>query len=307
MRSRDLEKAETELGLLGWQQADYDEETQRQVQEIYAVEQEQSRLTNEAAGLFTEIRLQQTKRDTERKAYEEERQKLEAAERKIRDGIPAIEKQLVEKRKVEPNFEKRIPALDRELRDVQKRYAVLLSQEQHTAATRNEMILLRERSVAIPNEKSDLRTLHLRTVTDIRTLESSLEHEEGEAAKTHHAVKALETAWSAREHEFHAEIRAREKKKEEIEQRIQDLENAKFDPYKRIGRVLADNQIAPLNQPEALRKVHTLRFRIAELQQKIADSEAATGQEDKSLLQTSLLLCLGIGVAVVVILVTALT
>jgi len=140
-----------------------------------------------------------------------------------------------------------------------------------------------------------------------RLSESSLEHEEAEAAKTHHAVKALETAWSAREHEFHAEIRAREKKKEEIEQRIQDLENAKFDPYKRIGRVLADNQIAPLNQPEALRKVHTLRFRIAELQQKIADSEAATGQEDKSLLQTSLLLCLGIGVAVVVILVTALT
>lgn len=305
MRSRDLEKAEAELGLLGWQQADYDEETQRQVQEIYAVEQEQSRLTNEAAGLFTEIRLQQTKRDSERKAYEEERQKLEAGERKFREAIPPIEKQLAEKQKVEPNFEKRIPALDRELRDVQKRYAALLAQEQHTAATRNEMILLRERSVAIPNEKSDLRTLHLRTVTEIRSLESALAHEEAGASRLHQELKALEARWVEREHEIQGEIRSREKRKEAIEKRIQDLENEKFAPYKRIGKVLADNQIAPLNQPEALRKVHTLRFRIAELQQKIADSEAVTALEDKSLLQTSLLLWVGIVVAVLVILVAA--
>jgi chromosome segregation ATPase len=307
VRSRELAKAEAELGLLGWQQADYDEDTQRQVQEIYAVEQEQSRLTNEAAALYTEVRLEQSRRETVRKEFEDEKQKLQAAEKKVLDMRPQVERQLAEKRKVEPNFEKKIPALDRELRDVQKRYAALLAVEQHTAASRNEMILLRERSVAIPNEKSDLRTQHLRAASEIRALETILEQEESEIAALHQQVKELEHRWSETDHEIQAGIRNREKKKEAIEKRIQALESAKFDPYKRIGRVLADNQIAPLNQPEALRKVHTLRFRIAELQQKISDSEAATAQEAGQLMQASMMLWVGIVVVVVVILLAALT
>ena len=49
--NRALAAAETELGLLGWQQADYDADTQRQVREIQSVEKEQTRLTNEAASV----------------------------------------------------------------------------------------------------------------------------------------------------------------------------------------------------------------------------------------------------------------
>lgn len=307
LRARDLGAAETQLGLLGWQQADYDADTQRQVQEIYAVEQEQSRLTNEAAGLFSEISQQQLKREAARKEYEDERQKLEAEGRKARETRPSIERQLIEKRKVEPNFEKRIPALDRELRDVQKRYAALLSAEHHSAASRNELILLRERSVAIPNEKSDLRTLHLRTVSEIKALESALEEVEAETVALQQKIKVLEAHWSEADHELQAGIRNQEKRKEGIEKRIQDLENAKFDPYKRIGQVLADHQIAPLNQPEALRKVHTLRFRIAELQQRISESEAATAQEDPALIRISLFLWAGIGLGILLVLVAALT
>ncbi len=306
-RSRELSKAEAQLGLLGWQQADYDVDTQRQVQEIYAVEQEQSKLTNQAAALFTEVRLQQTKRETARKEHEEERQKLEAAERKLREARLPLERQLAEKQKVEPNFEKRIPALDRELRDVQKRYSELLGMETHTAASRNELILLRERSVAIPNEKSDLRTQHLRTASEIRALESALESGEAEIAATHQKIRTNEAQWAEQDREIHQGIREREKKKEGIEKRIQELENAKFDPYKRIGQVLADNQIAPLNQPEALRKVHTLRFRIAEQQQRIADSQAATAAEAGPLVRTSMFLWAGIAAGTIVVLIAALT
>ena len=174
---RELAKAETELGLLGWQQADYDDETQRQVEAIQHVEREQSRLTNEAAALGNEIRQLQAEREVGRKQYEEQCRAIEAERKQVLAPHDQIERQLVEKRKIEPNFEKRIPELDRELREVQRRYKELLSVPRETLQVRQELIHLRERSVAIPNEKSDLRTQHLRTVSEIRALEVALQRE----------------------------------------------------------------------------------------------------------------------------------
>ena len=49
------DKAETELGLLGWQQAEFDPATQREVEKITQCEREQARLTNESAALAKEI------------------------------------------------------------------------------------------------------------------------------------------------------------------------------------------------------------------------------------------------------------
>jgi hypothetical protein len=72
-RAKHLAKAETQLGLLGWQQADFDEETQREVDKIMNVEREQARLTNEGATAGRSISELNTLREQTRRTYHEKR------------------------------------------------------------------------------------------------------------------------------------------------------------------------------------------------------------------------------------------
>ena len=302
---RALAKAETQLGLLGWQQADYDAETQRQVKQIEDVEREQADLTNEAASLGAEIRHLQGERETFRKKYEEDCRAIEAERKQVLAPHDQIERQLLEKRKIEPKFERRIPELDRELREVQRRYTELLLVERETPKLRQELIHLRERSVAIPNEKSDLRTQHLRTVSEIRSLELALQKESQAIAALDQRSQQLDDEWEARDRELVSVIRAKERLKEKMESQIQLLEIAKVNPYQRIGQVLADSDIAPMNQPDALTKVKELRAIVDELNLKIAESQVLTAREDKHLIQTSYWLWVGMAAGLFVILLAA--
>ncbi len=137
-------------------------------------EREQSRHLNQAAETAGAIRQLIVERDAARREHEERTKQLAAEARKAEDARAQIERQFEARRQVEPTFERRIPELDRELREVNKLYAQLLQIEKQTAQTRQELIKLRERIVAIPNEKSDLRTQHLRAVTEARVLEERL-------------------------------------------------------------------------------------------------------------------------------------
>lgn len=303
---RALAKAETELGLLGWQQADYDEETQRQVREIQQVEMEQSRLTNEAAALGSEIRQFQTERETHRKKYEEECKAIEQERKQVLAPHDQIQRQLAEKRKIEPNFTRRFPDLDRELREVQRRYTELLNAPRETVQIKHEIIHLRERSVAIPNEKSDLRTQHLRTVSEIRALENALRKEAESIARLDEKSQRVDESWEAKDRELIQQIRTREKEKARLEKHIHQLEFAKAHPYQRIGQVLADSGIAPMNQPDALEKVKQLRFRIDELKYEVQVSAARSAQEDQKLILASYLLWAGMAAGLALILVAAL-
>jgi hypothetical protein len=85
--------------------------------------------------------------------------------------------------------------------------------------------------------------------------------------------------------------------KASLEVQIEGLEGAKSNPYQQIGQVLADNNIAPVNQPQALDKVKRLRFDAGEAQQIILESEAKTAGENAAVLKISYLIwgliCLG--------------
>lgn len=304
---RELVKAETELGLLGWQQADYDEEMQREVQAIQQVEREQSRLTNEAAAYANEIRQLQADREAARLQYEEQCRAIEAERKQVLAPHDQIQRQLAEKRKIEPNFEKRIPELDRELREVQRRYKELLSVPRETLQIRQELIHLRERSVAIPNEKSDLRTQHLRTVSEIRALEVALQRESEALKALDERAERLEGEWQGRDREFAQKIRAKERDKARTEKEIENLETAKINPYQQIGRVLADSNIAPMNQPHALERVRALRLRIDELRQNLLESQTVSAQADQKLVRTSFCVWGGIVAAALLVLLAALS
>ena len=299
--SRRLARAETELGLLGWQQADYDPETQRQVEKIQNYEREQSRLTNESTELTRSIRECHLHRGGKRKEFDERRRRLEAARKEAIEPIERIEKQLLGLRKQEPAYERRIPELDRELREVNRLYAEVLTGAVQGPQAREDLMRLRERTVAIPNEKADLRTQHLRVVSDIKRLERELAQAEQRGAALERQLRTLEAEFAASERDIAAEIRRHEREKARLEKEIDVLETAKVNPYQQIGRVLADNNLAPMNQPETLEKVRRRRFIMHELEYEIALSLKASQQDDPILVRTSYMVWLALSAALLLI------
>ncbi len=287
---RDLTKAETALGLLGWQQADFDTQTQTEVDKINTYEREQARLTNESAGLAKELRELRVERDAARKTFEEQRAAADAERAGLTANHPDIEKQLAALRKAEPTFERRMPELDRELRDTNKLYSELLTSPNQSPSAKAEIQRLRERNVTIANEKADLRNQHLRTVSAIREHEAGLERDREALATIEKRLRELQAAFDAEDARLAAEIRTRDREKARIEKEINAIETAKSNPYLQIGRVLADSDVAPMNQPGALDKVKRLRGRLVELDDLIRLSFERTATEDRETLKLSLFL-----------------
>jgi chromosome segregation ATPase len=286
-RRRQLARAETQLGLLGWQQADFDPETQRQVDAINNVEREQGRLINEAAERSARIRQLRGELESKHREHAEQQRGLAAEERKLRERRAEIERRLTEKRKVEPNFERRMPDLDRELREVQRLLVDLHRQERQTAKMRSEIVRLRERTVAIPNEKNDLRTQHLRTVTEIRALEEELQRNTAAIAESERRQKAHAEEGGAVEEQLSAQMKDEEREKTRIEKAIAQLERAKANPYQQIGQVLALAGVAPMNQPQALEAAKSIELAIGGLHQSLLESEQASQGENWSVLRLS--------------------
>lgn len=287
---RDLTKAETALGLLGWQQAEFDEKTQAEVDKINAYEREQSRLTNESAGLAKELRELRVQREAARKIFEEKRRDLEGQRAHAATDHPAIEKQLAELRKGEPTLERRVPELDRELRNINRLYGDLITAANQTAQMKAELSRLRERTVTIANEKADLRNQHLRTVTEVRGLEARLERDHETIAALEREQRELQAQFDAADGQFAGEIRTRDREKARIEKEINAIETAKTNPYLQIGRVLADSGVAPMNQPGALDKVKRLRGRLVELRQLISLSFETSALQDRETVRLSMFL-----------------
>ena len=284
---RKLAKAETDLGLLGWQQADFDAETEAQVKAIINCEREQARLTNESAEVGGQLRRLREQRETARRNAEEARSQLQERRTKLLEPHAELERQLEIQRSVEPTFETRIPELDRELREANRLYNELLGYEPQTPQIRAELTRLREQTVAIPNQKSDLRRLHLRAVTEIRSLEARLEKDRLAAAAIDEELSRLESEFKASDEAAAVQIRALEREKVRIEKESDSLEEAKANPYQQIGRVLADSNIAPINQPDALEYVRQLRFQLAELRHRIARSRKRSRSQDPAILWIS--------------------
>lgn len=298
MRARaELVTAETTLGLLAWQQADFDPETQEEVRQIIECEREQGRHTNESARLGNTILELSAERGEARKVYEGRRQQLATERERVLADHPRIEQQLAEKRATEPTFEKKMPELDRELREVQKLYSELLISEFQTAQVRNELIRLRERTVRIPNEKSDLRTMHMRTVSEIHAMEAQLVRDRAALDALDKQERALEREFDAADDVLAGRIRDLDRQRAAVEKQIHALESAKKNPYAEVGRVLADSNIGPVNQPHALEDVRDRRFEVRGLGEKLNASFAASAAEDRLQMRQSLLIWLAMSVA----------
>lgn len=293
---RKLAKAEENLGLLGWQQADFDEATQRQVDSLQNIEREQANLTNRSAELAHEIARLSEHRVKYRGEYDQQRTTLEGERHNVRHPLADLSRRLHTVRDNTPDVDRRTAQLDRELKEVEDLSMKLLVVQPQPMHVRDELMRLRERTLTIQNERNDIRTQHARSLSEIHHLEQQIATIEKRVTELDKNLRELKTQFEEEDGKLAGEERQLVEEKETAEKDVNHLERAKENPYRAIGRVLADNAIAPMNQPAALANVLNLREKVAQKETELA----ALFAETRALDPTQFWISVGLWVVVIV-------
>ncbi len=282
LERRKLARLETALGLLGWQQADYDSGTQEHVSRLTDCEREQVRLTNESAEIGLEIQQLEEQRSVAQREFSEAEAGAFEREQPGVANDAALEALLTAKRKERKEIEARLPLLDRELSNAEQQYRELVVPEALTPPSPAQLGQLRKVILAIPQEKAEWVAKAVEAGAQIAAMETFLA-----------ALREVRTRFEKRDEELADRIAAHQRAKRKVEKQIDAIEKAKTDPYREIGRALADHDIAPLNQPDALTAVLIQRQKIATYDAMIATSLAESAREGQGTILKSWLLAVG--------------
>ena len=280
-QARKLGQLESTLGLLGWQQADYDHGTQRHVDRLADYERSQGQLTNESAALGLAIHELEEQAKADRTAYDSQRAQITAAQQTLSGPVEESEKALAAQRQQREELEESIAALDREVSAAEEKYRALLAKGEHSPAREAEVRELQRRVIAIPREKQESQLKLADALMPIPRLELELEQRRAQLSVETEALRALEKSFAGSDGKLTREIATRKRDKQKLERKIDDLEKAKTQPYREIGKALADQRIEPVNQPEALAAVLAQREKIAAQQARLAGSLADSAQENR--------------------------
>jgi hypothetical protein len=289
---RKLMQLESKLGLLGWQQADYDAGTQQHVDQLNDLERTQLQLTNQSAEIGVAIAKLEEKRTIERTAYEKEHATREAARTPLLGPVQETERTWNDKQREGKELEERLKTLDRELASSEEKYRTLLAKGDHTPGQAAEVQRLQKRVIAIPQEKSQWQQAHAAIQADIPQIEAELHQRRAVLSVETEALDKLEKDFKKSDGALAGEIASRKREKQKLEKENDDLEKTKTQPYREIGKVLADHGIEPLNQPQALTDVLTQRESIAAEELRLAESLKESGQEKKADVWTAWVLML---------------
>ena len=276
---RKLAKRETALGLLGWQQAHYHGATQEHVNRLTDFEREQSRLTNESAAFGLEIQELEKERGVREREFEEAQARALEEEQPTAASATALEEHAAAKRKECKEFEARLTMLDRELGSAEQEYRALVVKEAPPPEVQDEVLRLRKVILALPRERTEWQAKLEQIRAQLAAMETLLD-----------ALREARGRFEKKDEELAGEIAVRQRKKQKVEKQINAVEKAKSHPYREIGRALADNNIPPLNQPEALAAVHAQRMVVAENEYEIVASLDASSREDRAVVWKSWLL-----------------
>jgi chromosome segregation ATPase len=296
-----LAKVETELGLLGWQQADFDEDTQREVDKIMNFEREQARLTNESATVSRAIGELTAQRKQAQDAAKGKQVPIETQLATLRASLEKMDKDIAKADDELPTLERRAARLERESRDANKIYTEMLARESQTREQRDDLGRMRERIVSLPHEIADLHARRARLQSDLDARQKARDKEAERMDALVRELRQLEETHREEDEKLEDAIKTREREKQRLAKEHDALEREKDNPYRKIGQVLADSHVAPMNQPQALEVVRSSRFRMHEIEYEIAKSLADSKSANRTLIRHSLMLWVAIIVALVFI------
>lgn len=278
---RKLAQLESQLGLLGWQQADFGADAQHHVDHLAGLERRQAQLTNESASLGLTLQQIEERRTSERATFESQRAERNAVREPLVPPVEQSEKALSTKQKERKELEDRVATLDREKTANEERYRGLLAKGNHTPEEEAEVQRLRTRVMLLPRESLEWQQKLAVVQAEFPHLEAELEQRRALLAVETEALRTLEKSFAESDRGLAGEIARHQRDKQKLEKQINALEKTKTQPYREIGKVLADQGIDPANQPEALTAVLEQRANIAAEEAHIVESLAASRRENR--------------------------
>lgn len=282
---RELSQAEARLGFLGWEQVEfYDEEVAAQARKIEEFENTQASLENASAELSArktalddELARERALNDQAQVSLAAERepiaarlQQAEAARRLKLGAVERFERAIAEVAGLEKEFETQSMAFMKVVNpDIEIR----------TEARRVSDELLR-----LADERKRLEGDKLSAARESAALESDIARLHGELQRLDDAAAAARDRLEAASRRIGGEMRLLDRKRRKSALGMSRLDRKKRQPYRFIGACLADHGIAPLNQPEILERVQSLRERDAVLTQTITSRQAVCAATDPGIL-----------------------
>jgi len=268
LERRRLARLETALGLLAWQQADYDSVTQEHVDRLNDYERAQARMANESAAIGQEIQQLEEQRGVAEREFEEAAAAALEKEYPAATNAEDLEADVVARRKERREIEARLPVFDRELREAEEEYRALVAREQPSPEVKSQLFRWRKVILALPREKAEWTAKLQQVMQELTAMESLLA-----------SLQEARERFEERDRELVDDIAAHQRAKRNVEKQVEALEKAKSEPHREIGRALADHKIGPLNQPEALTAVLAQREKIAGIEESIRASLALSGAQ----------------------------
>lgn len=261
LERRKLARLETALGLLAWQQADYDSVTQEHVDRLTDYERAQARIANESAAIGQEIQRLEEQRGVAQREFEEAAATALEKEYPEATNAEALEEDVTAKRRERREIEARLPVFDRELREAEEEYRALVARGQPSPQVKSQLFRWRKVILALPQEKVEWVARLQQVMQELTAMEALLA-----------SLQEARERFEERDRELADDIAAHQRAKRKVEKQVEALEKAKSEPHREIGRALADHNIGPLNQPEALTAVLEQRQRIAGIEESIRAS-----------------------------------
>jgi len=281
VENRKLIKAETTLGLLGWQQVDYDSpELEVQVAKIHETEKAQLELMNERAGLSALIESLKAEMESSRRIFAEQTTEIEHESAPARLQFTELSARAAEGEKILSRFKEGIADLqtrENNLGSIFKK----LSLQPETGVVLEEINRNKHQRSVLQLEIKELESNCSRQESVLSGLKTAMEPVQASLSRFDLRMRTLQQESSANERRIEGKIREAERGKERIGKQIESLNRKKAHPYRLIGRCLADEGIPPMNQPEALEQVLEIRQVIGEIQSKIEQSQVLSAQADR--------------------------
>lgn len=250
-----LEKAEIDLGALGWQQADFPPEVEKQIDAINRFESQQAELSNQSADLQWQIDELESTRQEKGREFAGKMGELEPVLEPLVTSSKGIKKQIVEKQTILQRFDQAISELEISQAKLEEDLKKLWSAESGTMDIKNQIFQMSEKRNAFEVEREELQHTRLKTMAEIKELTQELSALDESIEQLNTQIRALKDEFHAQDRELNVQIQKLTRQKREARKHVDKLDKKKSPAYLAIGRCLADYNIAPLNQPAALETV----------------------------------------------------
>jgi chromosome segregation ATPase len=282
---RKLDKAEITLGLLGWQQADFPPEVEAQINAINTVELQQAELSSRSAEILWKIGELKEEQGLMRKEHDELAAGMRLTLHPLMESLAGAGKQIHAHQESIQRFENALADLQAMRESLDAKYESLMAEVPQTLQIKEQILWIGDRRSATEIEKEDLRKQRMRVMMEVRVLNDHITQVSSQIEKTNRMIRESEEEFAANEKEILSKIAALEQERKTAGKHVDKLDRKKTPAYLAIGRCLADYNIEPMNQPDALTVVLAQRETIGGLRQFFEYSLAVSSQVNRSILR----------------------